>query len=73
MFDRWFDSFTEVVAAAAAAAACSSTWASRSSGGRRSCGICFTCSAPIRPIMADHLEEMARRGLIRPYRPGVNG
>jgi hypothetical protein len=68
MFDRWFESFTEVVAAAAAAAAL--IYMGREIRRRqKKLQDLFYVLGPDSTLMCEHLEEMARRGVIRPYRP----
>ena len=56
MFDRWFESFTEVVAAAAALI----------KRRQKKLRNLFDVLGPDSAVMADHLEELARRGVIRP-------
>jgi hypothetical protein len=68
MFDRWFESFTEVVAAAAALIYLGSEIKRR----QKKLRDLFYVLGPDSTVMADHLEELARRGVIRPYRPGAN-
>ena len=68
MFDRWFESFTEVVAAAAAAAAL--IYMGREIRRRqKKLQDLFFVLGPDSTVMCEHLEELARRGVIRPYRP----
>ena len=72
MFDRWFESFTEVVAAAAAAAEL--IYMGREIKRRqKKLRNLFDVLGPDSAVMADHLEELARRGVIRPYRPTTAG
>ena len=70
MFDRWFDSFTEV-ATAVAAAGVLIYLGSEIKRRQKKLRDLFSVLGPDSTIMADHLEEMARRGLIRPYRPSA--
>jgi hypothetical protein len=72
MFDRWFESFTEVIAAAAAAAALIYLGHEINRRQKKLRDL-FYVLGPDSTIMADHLEELARRGVIRPYRPKAAG
>ena len=72
MFDRWFESFTEVFAAAAAAAAVAYLGYEINRRQKKLRELFFVLG-PDSTIMADHLEELARRGVIRPYRPKATG
>jgi hypothetical protein len=67
MFDRWFESVTEVVAAAAAAAAVFYLGFEINRRQKRLRDLFFVLG-PDSAEMAEHLEELARRGVIRPYR-----
>lgn len=67
MFDRWFESFTEVVAAAALI-----YLGHEIKRRQKKLRDLFYVLGPDSTIMADHLEELARRGVIRPYRPGAS-
>ena len=72
MFDRWFDSFTEVFAAVAAAGVL--VYLGHEINRRqKKLRDLFYVLGPDSTIMADHLEELARRGVIRPYRPKAAG
>ena len=68
MFDRWFDSFTEVVTAVAAAGVLVYLGFEIKRRQKKLRDL-FYVLGPDSTLMAGHLEEMARRGLIRPYRP----
>jgi hypothetical protein len=68
MFDRWFDSFTEVITVVAAAGVLVYLGFEIKRRQKKLRDL-FYVLGPDSTIMADHLEEMARRGLIRPYRP----
>jgi len=68
MFDRWFDSFTEVVTAVAAGGVLVYLGFEIKRRQKKLRDL-FYVLGPDSTLMADHLEEMARRGLIRPYRP----
>ena len=70
MFDRWFDSFTEVVTAVAAVGVLTYLGFEIKRRQKKLRDL-FYVLGPDSTIMADHLEEMARRGLIRPYRPNA--
>lgn len=72
MFDRWFESFTEVVAALAAAAAVIYLGCEINRRKRRLRDLFFVLD-PDSAVMAEHLEELARRGVIRPYRATATG
>ena len=65
--DRWFGSFTEVVTAAAAAAVLVYLGFEINRRQRKLRDLFFVLG-PDSTVMADHLEELARRGVIRPYR-----
>ena len=67
MFDRWFGTVTEVLAAAAAAAAVIYLGYEINRRQNRLRDL-FYVLGPDSAVMAVHLEELARRGLIRPYR-----
>jgi len=67
MFDRWFESVTEVVAATAAAAALVYLGYEINRRQKRLRDLFFVLG-PDSAEMAEHLEELARRGVIRPYR-----
>jgi hypothetical protein len=67
MFDRWFGTVTEVLAAAAAAAAVIYLGYEINRRQNRLRDL-FYVLGPDSAVMAEHLEELARRGLIRPYR-----
>ena len=68
MFDRWFDSFTEVITAVAAAGVLVYLGFEIKRRQKKLRDL-FYVLGPDSTLMADHLEEMARRGLIRPCRP----
>ncbi len=70
-FDRWFESFTEIVAAGAAAAALIYLGHEIKRRQKKLRDL-FYVLGPDSAVMAEHLEELARRGVIRPYRPGTN-
>jgi hypothetical protein len=72
MFDRWFGSFTEVVAAAAAAAAVLYLGYEINRRQQRLRDLFFVLG-PDSAVMAEHLEELARRGVIRPYQGPAAG
>jgi hypothetical protein len=67
MFDRWFGTVTEFVAAAAAAAAVIYLGYEINRRQKRLRDLFFVLG-PDSAVMAEHLEELARRGVIRPYR-----
>jgi len=67
MFDRWFGSFTEVIAAAGAAAVLLYLGYEINRRQQRLRDL-FYVLGPDSAVMAEHLEELARRGLIHPYR-----
>jgi hypothetical protein len=67
MFERWFESVTEVVAAAAAAAAVIYLGYEINRRQKKLRDL-FYVLGPDSAVMAEHLEELARRGVIRPYR-----
>jgi hypothetical protein len=74
MFDRWFESVTEVVAAAAAAAAAAVIYLGYEINRRQKrLRDLFYVLGPDSAVMAEHLEELARRGVIRPYRATTTG
>jgi hypothetical protein len=66
MFDRWFGSFTEVVTAAAAAAVLVYLGYEINRRQQRLRELFFVLD-PDSAVMAEHLEELARRGVVRPY------
>jgi len=70
--EQWFGSATEIITAAAAGAVLFIS-ATRSIGGKRSCGDLFYVLGPDSAVMAEHLEELARRGVIRPYQATAAG
>jgi hypothetical protein len=72
MFDRWFGTVTEVIATAAAAAAviCLGYEINRRQKRLRDL---FFVLGPDSAVMAEHLEELARRGVMRPYQPTAAG
>jgi hypothetical protein len=72
MFDRWFESFTEVIAAGAAAAAVIYFGYEINRRQKRLRDLFFVLG-PDSAVMAEHLEELARRGVIRPYQPTAAG
>jgi hypothetical protein len=72
MFDRWFESVTEVVAAAAAAAAVIYLGYEINRRQKKLRDL-FYVLGPDSAVMAEHLEELARRGVIRPYRATASG
>jgi hypothetical protein len=67
MFERWFGSWTDVVAGAAALAALSYLVFEVDRRQRKLRDLFFVLG-PDSAVMTDHLEEIARRGLIRPQR-----
>jgi hypothetical protein len=71
MFDRWFDSFTEV-ATSVAAAGVLIYLGSEIKRRQKKLRDLFYVLGPDSTVMADHLEELARRGVIRPYRPSTH-
>jgi hypothetical protein len=72
MFDRWFGSFTEVVTAAAAAAVLIYLGYEINRRQKKLRELFFVLG-PDSTLMAEHLEELARRGVIRPYRRTAAG
>ena len=72
MFDRWFESFAEVFAAVAAAAALIYLGHEINRRQKRLRDL-FYVLGPDSTVMAEHLEELARRGVIRPYRGTATG
>jgi hypothetical protein len=67
VFDRWFGSFTEVIAAAGTAAVL--VYLGYAINHRRKkLRDLFYVLGPDSTLMAEHLEELAQRGVIRPYR-----
>jgi len=68
--DRWFGSFTEVVTAAAAAAVLLYLGFEINRRQKKLRDLFFVLG-PDSTIMADHLEELVRRGVIRPYRAPI--
>ena len=72
MFDRWFESFTEVITAVAAAAVLVYLGHEINRRQKRLRDLFFVLG-PDSTVMADHLEELARRGVIRPYRATTAG
>ena len=72
MFDRWFESFTEVVAAAVAAAAL--IYMGREIKRRqKKLRNLFDVPGPDSAVTADTLKSWRERGVIRPYRPTTTG
>jgi hypothetical protein len=69
--DRWFDSFTEVVTAVAAAGVLIYL-GSEIKRRQKKLRDLFYVLGPDSTVMAEHLEELARRGVIRPYRPSTS-
>ena len=69
MFDRWFESVTEVVAAAAALIYFGYEINRRQKRLRE----LFYVLGPDSAERAEHLEELARRGVIRPHRATTTG
>jgi hypothetical protein len=72
MFERWFGSFTEVVTAAAAAAVLVYLGYEIKRRQQRLRELFFVLG-PDSAVMAEHLEELARRGVIRPYQGTAAG
>jgi hypothetical protein len=72
MFDRWFDSFTEVVTAAAAAGVLIYLGHQIHQRQKKLRDLFFVLG-PDSTIMAEHLEELARSGAIRPHRATAAG
>ena len=70
MFDRWFDSFTEV-ATAVAAAGVLIYLGSEIKRRQKKLRDLFYVLGPDFTVMADHLEELARRGVLARYRPST--
>ena len=68
--DRWFGSFTEVVTAAAAAAVLLYLGFEINRRQKKLRDLFFVLG-PDSTIMADHLEELVQRGVIRPYRAPI--
>jgi len=72
MFDRWFGSVTEVVAAAAAAGVLIYLGYEINRRQKKLRDL-FYVLGPDSAVMAEHLEELARRGVIRPYQGKATG
>jgi hypothetical protein len=72
MFDRWFGTVTEVIAAAAAAGAIFYLGYEINRRQKRLRDLFFVLG-PDSAVMAEHLEELARRGAIRPYQGTAAG
>ncbi len=66
MFDRWFGTFTEAVTAVAAIAVLVYL-AYEINNRQKKLRDLFFVLGPDSAVMTDHLEELARRGIIRPY------
>jgi len=66
MFDRWFGTFTEAVTAVAAIAVLVYL-AYEINNRQKKVRDLFFVLGPDSAVMTDHLEELARRGIIRPY------
>ena len=70
--DRWFGSFTEVVTAAAAGAALIYLGYEINRRQKKLRDLFFVLG-PDSTVMAEHLEELVLRGVIRPYRTRATG
>jgi hypothetical protein len=64
--DRWFSSATEIITTAAAAAVLVYLGFEINRRQRKLRELFFVLG-PDSAVMAEHLEELARRGVIRPY------
>jgi hypothetical protein len=64
--DRWFSSATEIITAAAAAAVLVYLGYEINRRQKKLRDL-FYVLGPDSAVMAEHLEELARRGVIRPY------
>jgi hypothetical protein len=72
--DRWFSSATEIITAAAAAAAAVLVYLGYEINRRqKKLRDLFYVLGPDSADMAEHLEELARLGVIRPYQGTVTG
>ncbi|MBV8190819.1 MAG: hypothetical protein JOY64_27985 [Alphaproteobacteria bacterium] len=67
VFDRWFGSFTEVIAAVGTAAVLIYLGYAINRR-RKKLQDLFYVLGPDSTLMAEHLEELVQRGVIRPYR-----
>ena len=67
MFDRWFGTFTEAITAVAAVAVLLYLAFEINKRQERLKDLFFVLG-PDSAVMTDHLEELARRGVIRRYR-----
>lgn len=72
MFDRWFTTFTEAVTAVAAIAVLAYLGYEINKRQKRLKDLFFVLG-PDSAMMTDHLEELARRGVILPYRGALAG
>jgi hypothetical protein len=72
MFDRWFGTFTEVAAAIGTAAVLVYLGYEINRRQKKLRDL-FSVLGPDSTIMAEHLEELAQRGVIRPYRKPAVG
>ncbi len=70
--DRWFGTVTEVLAAAAAAAAVIYLGYEINRRQKKLKDL-FSVLGPDSAVMAEHLEELARRGVIRPFEAPAAG
>jgi hypothetical protein len=64
--DRWFSSATEIITAAAAASVLIYLGYEINRRQKKLRDL-FSVLGPDSAVMAEHLEELARRGVIRPY------
>jgi hypothetical protein len=70
--DRWFSSATEIITAAAAATVLVYLGYEINRRQKKLRDL-FYVLGPDSAVMAEHLEELARRGVIRPYQGTVTG
>jgi hypothetical protein len=70
--DRWLGSVTEIVTAAAAASVLIYLGYEINRRQKKLRDL-FSVLGPDSAVMAEHLEELARRGVIRPYQGTVTG
>jgi hypothetical protein len=70
--DRWFSSATEIITAAAAASVLIYLGYEINRRQKKLRDL-FSVLGPDSAVMAEHLEELARRGVIRPYQPTSAG
>jgi hypothetical protein len=70
--ERWFSSATEIITAAAAAAVLVYLGFEINRRQQKLRDL-FYVLGPDSAVMAEHLEELARRGVIRPYQAKATG